>query len=134
MTAAAVLPVPVPVRIAQAGRVGRAVGWAVVALAAAAFLVLLLAPGLLAPTDPVATGDDFLAPPSAAHWFGTDQLGRDTFSRVVHAPGPCWRRASAACCWPPSAAWRSGCWAESRRGSSARSSCAWWTSCSRCRC
>jgi peptide/nickel transport system permease protein len=24
-----------------------------------------------------------LAPPSAAHWFGTDQIGRDIFSRVI---------------------------------------------------
>jgi peptide/nickel transport system permease protein len=36
------------------------------------------------PYDPYA--DDMLnslAPPSAEHWFGTDQLGRDVFSRVI---------------------------------------------------
>ncbi|MBX5137683.1 ABC transporter permease [Rhizobium lentis] len=36
------------------------------------------------PYDPLA--DDIinaLAPPSAEHWFGTDQIGRDVFSRVI---------------------------------------------------
>jgi peptide/nickel transport system permease protein len=36
-----------------------------------------------APFDPVALGPDTLAPPSAAHWFGTDFGGRDIFSRVL---------------------------------------------------
>lgn len=38
----------------------------------------------LVPYDPFA--DDMLnalLPPSAEHWFGTDQLGRDVFSRVI---------------------------------------------------
>ena len=39
---------------------------------------------LVVPYDPYA--DDLLnalLPPSAEHWFGTDQLGRDVFSRVI---------------------------------------------------
>ncbi|MDD7970963.1 ABC transporter permease [Roseinatronobacter alkalisoli] len=40
----------------------------------------------LVPYDPLATNAaQALQPPSAAHWFGTDQLGRDVFSRVVVA-------------------------------------------------
>lgn len=59
-------------------------------LAALGLLVLLLGaalPGpLLVPFDPLATDTAVaLRPPSAAHWFGTDQLGRDVFSRVVVA-------------------------------------------------
>jgi peptide/nickel transport system permease protein len=53
------------------------------------FAVLLLAALLgpsLVPHDPLLTNADArLVPPSAAHWFGTDQLGRDIFSRVVVA-------------------------------------------------
>lgn len=43
---------------------------------------------LLAPYDPLKP--DFMAlsqGPSAKHWFGTDQLGRDVFSRVLHGAG-----------------------------------------------
>jgi peptide/nickel transport system permease protein len=44
-----------------------------------------VAPGLFAGQDPVnGVPADLFQPPSAAHWFGTDHLGRDEFSRVVH--------------------------------------------------
>src|SRR5438874_9088712 len=40
----------------------------------------------LVPYDPLASDTAAaLKSPSAAHWFGTDQLGRDVFSRVVVA-------------------------------------------------
>ena len=50
-------------------------------------LVVLAAagPGLV-PYDPLASNTaEALKPPSRAHWFGTDQLGRDLLSRVVVA-------------------------------------------------
>ena len=38
----------------------------------------------IAPYNPVAGSlTAFNDPPSAAHWFGTDSLGRDVFSRVI---------------------------------------------------
>ncbi|SAI19379.1 ABC transporter inner membrane protein [Bordetella ansorpii] len=53
-------------------------------------IVLLLAVAALGPAlvpyDPLATDmSHVLAPPSSSHWFGTDQLGRDIFSRVIAA-------------------------------------------------
>ena len=59
---------------------------------AVGFLVLVglaaLAPDLLATHDPVRTDvRAALQPPGPAHLFGTDQSGRDVFSRVVHGAG-----------------------------------------------
>ena len=46
-------------------------------------LAALLAPGI-APYDPMALKVlDRLQSPRATHWFGTDELGRDVFSRVI---------------------------------------------------
>jgi len=48
------------------------------------FLVLALFAAWIAPQDPIATSWGAIRkPPSAEHWFGTDEIGRDVFSRVV---------------------------------------------------
>lgn len=50
-----------------------------------AVLVALFGP-LIAPYDPIAVVlTDRLKPPSPEHWFGTDQLGRDIYSRMLYA-------------------------------------------------
>lgn len=47
-------------------------------------LLALLAP-VIAPYDPLhQVYTDLLQPPSRAHWFGTDDLGRDVLSRVIY--------------------------------------------------
>ncbi len=47
-------------------------------------LVAIFAP-LIATQDPIAQDlTNALQPPSAAHYFGTDELGRDIFSRLVY--------------------------------------------------
>jgi len=52
-----------------------------------AFIVTFsLAAPLVAPYDALVDRDfsQVLQPPGAAHWFGTDELGRDNFTRVWH--------------------------------------------------
>ncbi|MEJ7793082.1 MAG: ABC transporter permease [Gaiellaceae bacterium] len=51
----------------------------VLALAALAVIVTALGFG-----DPYTPSETLLQPPSAAHPFGTDELGRDIFARVLH--------------------------------------------------
>lgn len=48
------------------------------------FVIAAVAPGVFQTHDPFAQSlGETLQSPSAAHYFGTDQLGRDLFSRVV---------------------------------------------------
>jgi peptide/nickel transport system permease protein len=67
-------------------RTGRIpVGVALAALMLVFLLVCALLPQLVAPYDPYGLNLlHSLRAPSLEHWFGTDQLGRDIFSRVVH--------------------------------------------------
>src|SRR5580700_1261661 len=61
----------------------------VTGFAFALFVLIVLAAILgphIVPYDPLQSDTtQALKPPSAHHWFGTDQLGRDVFSRVVVA-------------------------------------------------
>ncbi|MBS0519636.1 MAG: ABC transporter permease [Proteobacteria bacterium] len=72
----------------------RHAGWVlrgnpVTAIAATAMLVLVglaVAAPWIVPYDPVVSDvSNALKPPSAAHWAGTDQLGRDILSRLLSA-------------------------------------------------
>jgi len=88
------LRAPVPASPFQARMQALWLGWRRLrgnppALAGAAILLLLIAVAALAPL--LGTHDIYaqnlaarLQPPSAAHWFGTDDLGRDIFSRLVY--------------------------------------------------
>ena len=65
-------------------RLGRRRG-AMVALGVVAFFIALaLLAGGIAPYDPLGTSWSAVRKaPSAAHWFGTDEIGRDVLSRVI---------------------------------------------------
>ena len=49
------------------------------------FILLALFASFVSPYDPIATSWTLVRrPPSAAHWFGTDELGRDVLARVIY--------------------------------------------------
>ena len=87
-------PVVVPGRV---GLVLRSPVFVVGALVLLFWVVCAVFGPLFVPYGPYA--DDLtntLAAPSAAHWFGTDQLGRDVFSRVIVGARPILSVAPAA--------------------------------------
>ena len=62
-------------------RKGAVIGLIVIAT----FIALALLAPVIAPYDPVATSWSLVRkPPSALHWFGTDELGRDILSRTIY--------------------------------------------------
>lgn len=62
-------------------RKGAVIGLAVITT----FILLALFAPLVAPYDPIATSWSLVRKaPSAAHWFGTDDLGRDILSRTIY--------------------------------------------------
>jgi len=78
---------PLPNTVVTAGR---RQPWRAPGLLVPLGVVVLLAAAMLAPQwftalspDAVDT-DAILQPPSTAHWFGTDELGRDLFCRMVY--------------------------------------------------
>lgn len=66
------------------GRAARGVLANLPFVALAVLVLVAIAWPLLVPFDPLDTrAGRPLQPPSSAHWFGTDQSGRDVFSRVL---------------------------------------------------
>ncbi len=81
-----------PETLSTGERVRKAARWLRRHPTVLAGLVILLLAALMAIAAPlIATHDPMklnplerLKPPSAAHWFGTDHLGRDVFSRTIY--------------------------------------------------
>ncbi|MGI3785038.1 MAG: ABC transporter permease, partial [Janthinobacterium lividum] len=69
----------------RAGALLRRPGFVLAVVFVVLVVVAALAPNLLTTYDPYATAPVArLTPPGTAHWFGTDELGRDLYTRVVY--------------------------------------------------
>ena len=67
----------------------------------------------VAPYDPDAQSDELVAPPSAAHWFGTTHLGQDVFSQILVGRATVWKFETLIiffhCAFPPRSDQLSSC-------------------------
>jgi peptide/nickel transport system permease protein len=81
LTLEAALPGTRVQRVASKWRLGPLLAFSFLAF----LIIAALLPQWFAHSDPLAiVPHDAFHPPGWAHWFGTDQSGRDIFSRVIH--------------------------------------------------
>ncbi len=79
------LDAALPVRTVRLVRTPVPVGLSVASIVLGLLVVMAVAPSLFTSVDPLRTDPlAAFAPPSAEHWFGTDQLGRDQYARDVY--------------------------------------------------
>jgi peptide/nickel transport system permease protein len=89
VSAVAATPTPAPVseatiaRRETLGQLARSKTFIAGALIVLWWIFWALVGSRLTPHDPLAQTPDILKGPSGAHWFGTDQFGRDVLSRVL---------------------------------------------------
>jgi peptide/nickel transport system permease protein len=75
-------------RAQRAGGPARWIGIGIAALWIAIALLAAVVPAVFTPLDPLQTNpSEALRPPSLAHPFGTDNIGRDLLTRVIHGAG-----------------------------------------------
>ncbi|WP_258067032.1 ABC transporter permease [Arthrobacter sp. GMC3] len=81
-------PPPHPGALSVRGLAGN-LPWLACAAVLLFFLVAAIAPNLLAPVDPLAINPTgAFSPPGPGHLLGTDESGRDIYSRIVHGARP----------------------------------------------
>src|SRR5256885_13121920 len=95
--------VTAPARPGWGTTLGRFIHRKPLGAAGGAIMLVMLVTAVLAPWlqthDPIATDATYtLGRPNAEHWLGTDHLGRDIYSRIVHAA---WGSLAAATATPP---------------------------------
>jgi peptide/nickel transport system permease protein len=102
-------------------RIGPAIGLtpagALAVLLLLAFAIIAVAGPLLSPFDPTAIGAGMpFEPPSVQHLLGTDNFGRDVFSRIVAGTRPALATGLAATALAVVAGTALGLWLACRRG------------------